>query len=148
MSPRKRRTLALPFLVTVATSCTVQPGTTGESKATANSQPAPNQDGQTQVIANPPPPGENAASGRSDIGKPKMSTGDTTTAKDSPQPTPTMIVNPPPPAKTLPAAPTEGGRLEVRKDATCWWIAAVDCPKDKNITCNPPPPRQVACPEK
>lgn len=142
MSPRKRRSLALPFLVTVASSCVVKPANTGNTtNSTANTQ-----DPQGQVSANPPPP-SSQTKGTDKL--PNRVGGDNPNeAAPTDGKKPVLIVNPPPPRTTLPAAPTEGGRLETRADTTCWWYEAADCPKDKNISCNPPPPRQVSCPAK
>lgn len=55
---------------------------------------------------------------------------------------PRTLANPPPPG-TLPDAPTEGGKVMVKSDGTCWWLVEVTCPP--NTKCNPPPPYEVKC---
>jgi hypothetical protein len=59
---------------------------------------------------------------------------------------------------TLPTVPIERvltdapatGRVEVNADGTCTWFSDAHCPPPTNgriIHCNPPPPRQVKCPD-
>ena len=58
----------------------------------------------------------------------------------------------------LPTTPVErvltdapaSGRVEVNADGTCTWFSDAHCPPPTNgriIHCNPPPPRQVKCPD-
>jgi hypothetical protein len=51
------------------------------------------------------------------------------------------VGNPPAPIKVN--CPPE--RVQKRDDGTCWYMEDVTCPPD--VTCNPPPPQQVECPQ-
>ncbi len=67
--------------------------------------------------------------------------------------------NPPPPARTVnppePRATDERGvPLDLRADevfkdddGTCFYEQDVDCPEDPEISCNPPAPIEVDCPD-
>jgi hypothetical protein len=73
---------------------------------------------------------------------PAIETPPTATAAGSaaPSATPTAKV-----AGDLPPA-TNPEKVRRREDGTCWEFHDMHCPPQ--ATCNPPPPRQVACPEK
>ena len=48
----------------------------------------------------------------------------------------------------LPAAPASGGKISQAPNGTCWWnmtFTSDGCPE--GAICNPPPPRQVECPD-
>lgn len=48
----------------------------------------------------------------------------------------------------LPKAPLSGGEVSVSPNGTCWWnmtFTSAGCPE--GAICNPPPPRQVECPD-
>ena len=117
-TPRRRRVLAAPFVLTAALSggCYVQqepqpqpqPGY-GQQPPPAQPEPAPTDPAQQPppVVTNPPPPG----------------------VSEKPQP------------------PTSGGKVVTNPDGTCWWQPDMpDCPP--GVACNPPRPHEVACPTK
>ena len=164
----RRKSLALPFVMTAAAACTPKP-------AEEPSQvPAHGQEEATPVIISNPPrpqPVEADSAGGDTDARPAPATGTTAPA----QPEPVIMRNPPPPRparpgdnragtdveavgvkpsvkptdtttpKPLPKAPATGGHVQVGEDGSCWWHAAVECPP--KTMCNPPPPKRVQCPE-
>ncbi len=164
MSPKKRRPLALPFLITVAaSSCAVQSGSTTNSRTPHRSSPA---NGVHRTERPPLQPGELAPLETEQPGTDGQPVRVNPTAgshqNTATTPEPPVSVNPPPPPRPntgsgmekplseaeqhqqkLPDAPATG-RTFNRPDGSCWWTPTVDC-SDKTRTCNPPPPKRVNC---
>lgn len=131
----RARNLALPFVVTAATACTIKPAT---KEPVPKEEPTAQQPGER-----PDPRGEAPAHHGS------ATSGDQpevhTTSNPPPPEKPIGVATNPPPPPALPVAPTSGGSLTKHDDGTCTWYYSVDCPP--NTMCNPPPPKKVQCPE-
>src|SRR5687767_14862838 len=115
----KTRKLAASFVVSLAAAC----GGAQEPTYTRNPPMPPPPYPPQPYPAQPPPPGAGFA---------------------TPPPPGPGGLRPPTPREGGPPPPA-GPRVTRRSDGTCWQREAVDCPPAP-ITCNPPPPVQVACP--
>lgn len=123
---KRRRRFAAPFVLTAAlafpaASCVVKDANPAEPRVVDHRENTP---AETQP----------------ETEAPEQTAPDEPT---NPPPKP-IIVNPPRPG-TLPEAPASGGKVHVRDNGTCWWYVEVVCPPQTK--CNPPPPKQVKCPE-
>jgi hypothetical protein len=76
---------------------------------------------------------------------PYVETGNPPGPTDDPPPPPDPGEKEPTDPEGLPSA-GPGENVQKRPDGTCYAYAQVDCPAPP-VTCNPPPPRQVACPD-
>ncbi len=130
------RRLASSFVVTVAVSALAGCG----AERTSNPPPP-------EITHNPPMPVEEPTSVEVEPQPPEVPEN---TPETAPDPEVTETSNPPGPQPELPPA-EPGARVTKRPDGTCWVYPKVNCPKGTPDhpppTCNPPPPRQVACTE-
>lgn len=162
--PSSRVSLALPFVLTAVTACTV--------KSSEEPTAAPQQtEGEATpvIVSNPPPPQPAAVEDTNrDPRTDAPTTAPATTTIDPPRPVimrnppsprvdreptttdstlkvkaPEVTVKPKDTATEYPTAPTTSGHVRVRKDGSCWWSATPKCPP--KTACNPPPPKRVQC---
>ena len=144
-SPRRRRVLAAPFVLTAALSggCYIQPDPQPQQPQQGYGQPQQPQQGYGQQ---PQVAQFNAQQ------QPQQGYGQQPQpAPTEPQPQPTVVTNPPPPptepTTAKPQPPASGGKVVARADGTCWWQPDMpSCPP--NVACNPPRPYEVECPAK
>jgi len=80
----------------------------------------PSGDGTEQIAVNPPAP------------TPKLDVGSAEIPEPEPQPEP---------------KPKPAEDIELQPDGTCVRYPHVECPEDPQITCNPPAPEVVPCPD-
>jgi hypothetical protein len=116
---RRKSRLAAPLVVTVATAL---PGCGASEEVSRNPPPLEHRNPPVQT---PPPQPEPAQAFATPPSPDATATAGKVAAADLPQPSP-------------------GAQVSKRPDGTCWESVDTKCPP--NVPCNPPPPRQVACP--
>jgi hypothetical protein len=126
---RKTTTLAASFVLTIS----IAPGCSSSQRTTHAAEPdmSTAESGGPPRHANPPPP-EGHGGPAPETGEPHANPPGPEVDKPVPEPEPAQ------------AGPNDN--VEIRKNGTCWARVDVKCPPPP-ATCNPPPPRQVDCPD-
>ena len=135
---RKRRLFAAPLVLIAAPACSGAPPAE-QNRATEVSGPLDPNTPPVKSVDDASDPDETRQ-----ITEPPNRSGEgdgTVTPPQPEKPAPDPEVT----EQELPEAP-DGAMVTRRADGTCWLIPEMpDCPP--NVACNPPPPRQVQCPD-
>ena len=135
-SSAKKRSRLTPLAASVVVTVAMTPACGGAQQTT--NPPTP-------VAENPPGP-EHSHDGESHHGESHH--GDGAENPPGPEETPTgETENPPGPEVEKPPPPdtSKNPNIHKRADGTCWEHFSMECPE--GARCNPPPPREVKCPE-